>query len=432
MVHLQPMSSNFGQYELREQVGKGGMGTVYRAYQSTLSREVAVKILSIFLATDKDLKRFQYEAKVSATLEHPNIVPVYDFGTHDEVHYVVMRLLTGGSLSQRVGVAAREKFPQMSLEEIAEVTLQLASALDYAHGKGIIHRDVKPANILFDDHNVPYLVDFGIVKLIDSTSLTGSDEVVGSLPYIAPEQLRGGSKLTPAVDQYGLAATVYMMLTDHLPHDAESPYILMNKRLNEPPTPLQTHRPDLPKTITKVMNRALETQPSKRFENVSAFAFALYEAIAQHENLYQTQPPISIASRSILRNYAGKTPPQTSSNLFARLGRFKVLLAIVLFMIVAGLAAIGYLLATGNAASEDAPCRVSLQNRAYIRSGPSTDSDQIRAYDPGWTTTVVGKVTDSQGAVWWYVEVASLNANYWVADEVTREIGDCSDVPIVP
>jgi serine/threonine protein kinase len=462
-------SNTFGQYEIREQIGKGGMGIVYRAYQSSLNREVAFKVLSIFLATPTDYKRFQNEAKTAATLEHPNIVPVYDYGTQDGVSFVVMRLLTGGSLAQRTAAG----LPRMSLQEVAHITMQLASALDYAHRKGIVHRDVKPTNILFDDHNVPYLVDFGIVKLLhDSTSMTNSDEIVGSLPYIAPDQLLGG-ELTPAADQYALAVTVYLMLTDHLPHEATSPFLLMNKRLNLPAEPLQTYRPDLPNEIATVLARALEVEAAKRYENVNAFALALYEAISQHENIQQSPPSmVNLINQMQMRRYQPYPEPPISSRKLIdfilqppRKFMFGII-GIVLLLIVTG----GWLMSHNNGQGTEtsstndtvsiadasagdatatisttsifvrtetaillsqtpAPCLVRMRSRAYVRSGPGTGYDVVRAYDSGWTTSVVGKSTDAEGALWWYIEVPSLSAVYWVADAVTEQIGDCDTVP---
>jgi serine/threonine protein kinase len=470
MVISQLTSNTFGQYAIREQIGKGGMGIVYRAYQTSLQREVAFKVLSIFLATPTDLKRFQNEARTAATLEHPNIVPIYDYGTQDGVNFVVMRLLGGGSLAQRTGVG----LPRMSLPEITQITIQLASALDYAHSRGVIHRDVKPTNILFDDHNVPYLVDFGIVKLLhNSTSMTNSDEIVGSLPYIAPDQLFGAEP-SPAVDQYALAVTVYLMLTDHLPHEADSPFLLMNKRLNLPPEPLQTYRPDLSDEIALVLGRALEMEAANRYENVTAFALAFYEAVSKHEGFQQGSPSLAhLAQQMMIKSHRSPTPAPTQKSmtrLFQPPRQMIIgIVAIVLLLIVTGgwvmsqsrgqgaeasptheISSVNEITSTVEPnttitfsttsvfvrtqaalllTSTPAPCRVRMRSRAYVRSGPGTGYDVVRAYDSGWTTSVVGKTTDAEGNLWWYVNVPSLSAIYWVADEVTDQIGDCAIVP---
>ncbi|MDZ4766614.1 MAG: serine/threonine-protein kinase, partial [Chloroflexota bacterium] len=178
-----------GQYQLRSLLGTGGMGAVYRGYQSNLRREVAVKVMSASLIERPEYaERFNREAQTVAALEHSHIVPIYDYGTENKITYVVMRMLTGGSLAERI--TYRPSGP--SLGEIAEILRQLASALDYAHARGVIHRDIKANNVMFDDEGSAYLVDFGIAKLLDATtSLTSPSVTIGTPLYMAPEQWRG-------------------------------------------------------------------------------------------------------------------------------------------------------------------------------------------------------------------------------------------------
>src|SRR5688572_6617819 len=184
-----------GQYELRDLLGAGGMGAVYRAFQVNLKREVAVKVLPPHFAIDPDyLQRFNREAEISASLEHSHIVPVYDFGVDNDIVYVVMRLLTGGTLAQRLQQSLRDKRPLPSLDETADLLRQLASALDYAHSRNVIHRDIKPGNIMFDHHGSAYLVDFGIAKLMSGAtlSITGPGGAgLGTPAYMPPEQWQG-------------------------------------------------------------------------------------------------------------------------------------------------------------------------------------------------------------------------------------------------
>ncbi|MCD4685442.1 MAG: serine/threonine protein kinase, partial [Anaerolineae bacterium] len=183
---IQDLSGHlFGQYELRELLGAGGMGAVYRAYQSNLKREVAIKVMPPTLAADANfLTRFSREAETAAALEHPHIIPVYDYGVEGGTSYIVMRLLSGGTLTDRLTQRTTRAFPMPSLGEVGHILMQLASAFDYAHNQGVIHRDIKPGNIMFDNHGNAFLVDFGIAKILASTAaLTATGAVLGTPLY---------------------------------------------------------------------------------------------------------------------------------------------------------------------------------------------------------------------------------------------------------
>jgi serine/threonine protein kinase len=269
-----------GQYELKELLGAGGMGAVYLAYQTMLERHVAIKVLNIALLNDPDYStRFIREARTSAALEHPHIVPVYDYGTHNGISYVVMRYLTGGTLAERLNHSRDTGRPLPSLSEVATIVRQLAGALDYAHSRGVIHRDVKANNVMFDDKGTAFLVDFGIAKLMFATSaLTGTGTTMGTPSYMAPEQWRG-EPATPAVDQYALGVLTYAMLTGRMPFEAETPFALMHKHLNEEPTPLSVFRGDLPDGVRAVLQKVLAKDPQHRYESVSGYANDLDKAI---------------------------------------------------------------------------------------------------------------------------------------------------------
>ncbi len=278
------VGQTLGQYELRALLGAGGMGAVYRGFQAGLRREVAVKVLPTVLAQDSNyIARFNREAEVSASLEHAHIVPVYDYGTQDGISYVVMRLLTGGSLADRLRIAEEEKRALPSLTEISAMLRQLAGALDYAHNRGVIHRDLKPGNIMFDNQGDAFLVDFGIAKLLKATtSLTGTGMGVGTPSFMPPEQWRS-EELTAAADQYALAIVIYMMLTGHMPFEADTPFQAMHKHLNEPPTPAQVYRAEVPQSVSLVLERALAKDPAARYPTVTAFAQAFDSAITGFE-----------------------------------------------------------------------------------------------------------------------------------------------------
>jgi serine/threonine protein kinase len=270
-----------GGYELRELYGTGGMGAVYRAYQRSLEREVAFKVLTLSLTGDQEyIERFNREAKTAASLEHPHIVPVYDYGTDGDISYVVMRLLTGGSLAERLKQHAG--IPS-SLGEAADLLQQLASALDYAHSRDVIHRDIKSNNVMFDNHGTAYLVDFGIAKLLkEASSLTADGVVMGTPTHMSPEQWRGDTP-SSSTDQYALAVMIYEMITGKMPFEAPTPYGLMTKHLNDMPTPPHIIRAELPDTLATVLERALSKRPEDRFETVTAFSQAFERAVSGAE-----------------------------------------------------------------------------------------------------------------------------------------------------
>lgn len=270
------VGQTIGQYEMRALLGQGGMGAVYRAVQTSLKRQVAVKVMAPALAEQPGyLERFNREAQLAAALQHPHIVTIYDFGAVDNLTFVVMQLLTGGSLEQRM--RQRPGAPP-TLKEVASLLDGISAALDYAHSKGVIHRDIKPANLVFDEDGKAYLVDFGIAKMVDSTSagLTGTGMSMGSPSYMPPEQWKG-EEVKPSSDQYALAVTIYAVLTGRLPFEATNTPALMYKHLQDDPTPIYTIRPDLPTETMMVLGRAMAKDPDKRWPSCVEFADALKE-----------------------------------------------------------------------------------------------------------------------------------------------------------
>jgi serine/threonine-protein kinase len=283
-----------GPYEVGDVLGVGGMGTVYRAYQPLLSRFIALKL---FMRTgEKDIgldQRFIQEVSIAASLEHPHIVPVYDYGSTEAVRYVAMRLLSGGSLTDRLRERRVQQCP-FTPEEVRTFLLPIASAVDYAHHKGVVHRDIKPSNILFDEHECPYLVDFGIARLVDTTSnLTNSGAMLGTPIYMPPEQWMG-KPVSPATDIYALGVLAYEMLALRPPFDAETPYALMKMHLQDEPPLLHELMPGMPPAIGLCIAQAILKHEYARYPSAAAFAAAFSQAVEG-----KVIPPLVPAERYI-------------------------------------------------------------------------------------------------------------------------------------
>lgn len=275
------MFNKVGRYEIKGELGRGGMATVYRGYDPMFEREVAVKIMPReFLKEASFRARFEREAKTIALLEHPAILPVYDFGEEDGQPYFIMRMMTGGTLVERL------KHGALPLDEIVRVMNRLAPALDLAHSKGIVHRDLKPANILFDIEGNPYISDFGIAKMLQqASSITGSG-IIGTPSYMSPEQARGEDDLDSRSDIYSLGVILYEMLSGQLPFQADTPIAVVMKHISAPVPHILETNPNLPLSCQQILNAALAKERDGRFANAMQIAQSL-EAIARDEPLPQ-------------------------------------------------------------------------------------------------------------------------------------------------
>jgi serine/threonine-protein kinase len=263
-------SSAFGRYEIRAEIGRGGMATVYRAHDPRFGRDVAIKVLPReFLHDPRFRARFGREAKAIAALEHPNIVPVYDYGEEDGQPFLVMRYMAGGSLADRVNAGP------LPLEEVSRIIDRLAPALDEAHLNGIVHRDLKPGNILFDHRGDPTLSDFGIAKLVEETATLTGSAIIGTPAYMSPEQAVGSRELDSRSDVYSLGVIIFQMLTGRLPYEAEGMVNLIYKHVNEPVPSLRKMAPHLPRSCDKLVAHAMAKRPDDRFPTAQALADAL-------------------------------------------------------------------------------------------------------------------------------------------------------------
>src|SRR5512136_1309096 len=270
MKPMQPMEpKKFGRYEIKGEIGRGGMATVYHAYDPRFEREVALKVLPREMLHEPQFRtRFEREARTIAMLEHSAIVPVYDYGEEEGQPYFVMRYMTGGALSDRM-----KKGP-LSVAETARMVSRIAPALDEAHSKGIIHRDLKPGNILFDQFNEPYISDFGIAKLSESqTSLTGST-IIGTPAYMSPEQAQGEG-IDGRSDIYALGVILFEMLTGQQPYHGDTPMGVVIKQITAPIPHILEYRPDLPQEIDLIIHKAMAKDRQERYQNVKSLAGAL-------------------------------------------------------------------------------------------------------------------------------------------------------------
>ena len=266
------LTGKFGRYEIKSEIARGGMATVYHAYDPVFERNIAIKVLPRAMLHDPEFRtRFEREAKVIGRLEHPAIVPVYDFGEEDQQPFIIMRYMSGGSLSERI-----ERGP-MGLGETASIIDRLATALDASHALDIIHRDIKPGNVLFDRYGNAYLSDFGIARIVTEdqvTTITGGS-IIGTPAYMSPEQIQGDKIISGRSDIYALGILVYQMLTGTRPYEADTPAQILMKHIMDPIPNILTVRPDLPESTSIVIAKALAKEPEARYVTVAEFASAL-------------------------------------------------------------------------------------------------------------------------------------------------------------
>jgi tRNA A-37 threonylcarbamoyl transferase component Bud32 len=262
-----------GQYEVIEEIGRGGMATVYRARQASMGRDVAIKVLPQQFTHDPTfLARFEREVQVAAQLQHTRILPVYDYGEFEGQPYIVMAYMPGGTLADRIAGGP------LPLEEVVKYGRQIAEGLDYVHAQGVVHRDFKPSNVLLDKEGNAYIGDFGIARVQEATAhLTGTG-ILGTPPYMAPEVFREG-EVSAASDLYALGVALYEMLTGQLPFEGETPAQVMRAHLEQAVPDVRRLRPELPPEVQQVMAQALAKNPARRYATASELAEALAEAV---------------------------------------------------------------------------------------------------------------------------------------------------------
>ncbi|MFQ5944358.1 MAG: serine/threonine-protein kinase, partial [Anaerolineales bacterium] len=289
------IGKTLGSYQVLEQLGRGGMAVVYKAYQPSLDRYVAIKVLPTYEAHDQEfLTRFKREARAVAKLEHPNILAVHDSGHQEGVSYIVMRYVEAGTLKSFMGTA-------LEMERIVTLIGQIADALHYAHENGVIHRDVKPSNVLLDRGDWPLLTDFGVARMLGAAEeLTATGVGMGTPAYMSPEQGLG-ERVDRRSDVYSLGVVLFEMLTGDLPFEAETPLAIVLKHIHDPlPIPSQVN-PSIPEAVERVVLKAMAKAPEDRFQTTAELKEALSEAVKEAEDTgtldrYRTEAPMEAAA----------------------------------------------------------------------------------------------------------------------------------------
>jgi serine/threonine protein kinase len=302
-------------YELRRCIGVGGMARVYLAHDETLNRDVAVKILNPALASDPlFVERFRREAQAAAMLNHPNIVTIYDTGTTDDTYYIVMEYVPGPNLKE----ALRERGP-MPQDQVLTIGAQVAAALEAAHGRGLIHRDIKPHNILLQSAGTAKVTDFGIARAAGASQLTATQTVMGSAHYLSPEQALH-QPVDGRSDLYSLGIVLYEALTGRLPFDGDSLVAVAMKHVHEEPAPPRTLRPAITPEAETVVMKALAKNPAERFQSAGEMRNALLSArdwvrqsVMDAARPLPEERPEAVAEHTTFRSMPPGVPPPPES-----------------------------------------------------------------------------------------------------------------------
>ncbi len=298
------IGENVGPYRIIAQLGQGGMATVYKAYHASLDRYVAIKVMHAAFKEDPTfLGRFQREARVLAKLEHPNIVPVYDFADHQGQPYLVMKYVEGDTLKARMANGA------VSTDEILKVVDAVGAGLAYAHKQGVLHRDIKPSNVIITPDGQYYLSDFGLARIATAGESTLSqDTMLGTPNYISPEQAKGVSDLDGRTDVYSFGVLLYEMIVGRVPYSGDTPFAVIHDHIYTPlPLPSAVN-PNVPEPVERVLLKALAKERDDRFADASALVAAFHQALEEAGALPQPAPVAPAAPRSASSTATRRAP----------------------------------------------------------------------------------------------------------------------------
>jgi len=375
-----------GRYELLELIGKGGMSSVYKAHDRLLDRQIAIKILHPHFTEDEEyVERFRREARAVAQLSHPNIVTVIDRGEDEGRQFIVFEYVEGENLKQRL-----ERTGPMAVRDALLLALQMARALSFAHARGLIHRDVKPQNVLLNADGQAKMTDFGIARSVDVQGVTITGTVLGTSEYIAPEQARG-QRVDAQTDVYSLGVVLYELLVGGVPYEGETFVTVALKHVNEPVPPVLERRPDLPPRVAIAVERAMAKSPDDRFPS-------MHELVDELETcLSELDPGDEQATMISRKPVAGGKQARQPRRRKRRLGVLWPIAAVLAVLAVAALAALGALaLRDGDDDPQAAPTRPI----------PLTG---VGAYDPppgddGEHDDEAGLATDGDLSTFWRTE----------------------------
>ena len=363
-----------GNYDIVEEIGRGGMAVVYRAYQRSLNRHVAIKVLAPQLSFDQQfVERFQREARAAAKLQHPNIVVIHDVAHEQGIYFLVMELLEGRTLKKLI-----EEKGSLAAERAARIVEQVASALDYAHQQGFVHRDIKPANIFVGKEDHTTLADFGIAKAASETQhLTRTGMLIGTPEYMSPEQAEGGT-VDYRTDLYALGVVLYQMLAGRLPFQSTTPHATLHAVIYEPPPPLRQLRPGLSPAVESVVMKSIAKKPTQRYQAGREMVTALTAALAgQTTGAVAIPPPRPTAP-----------PPRAAAPPTRRRSPAVWIVAALIVLLVAILAAVFVLLNGGTEEEDSTPsAAVIVAHETSTRVTSRTATEPAPTQEPAITAT---------------------------------------------